>query len=116
MVTRARRTAGRTVRRDAGPTKAGIPHGQHGNDGARTFWQQHRDVFDSIEASFSHTVTDDGVANLEWSSEGTLRDGTDSGTTASASSKAASKASTPSARTTTPPHTCRAEKRSALST
>ncbi|MCT7661393.1 nuclear transport factor 2 family protein [Mycobacterium deserti] len=62
---------------DASLTKAGLPHGQHGKDGARTFWQHYREVFDSIEASFSHTVTDDGVAYLEWTSEGTLRDGTE---------------------------------------
>ena len=40
--------------------KAGVPHGQHGRDGARTFWTQYRDVFDDLESSFSHTVTDDG--------------------------------------------------------
>jgi ketosteroid isomerase-like protein len=61
---------------DATLNKAGIPHGQHGKDGARTFWQQYRDVFDEIEANFTHTVTDDGIAYLEWTSEGTLRDGT----------------------------------------
>ena len=62
---------------EASLTKVGIPHGQHGKDGARTFWQQYRDVFDSIQASFSHTVTDDDVSYLEWTSEGTLRDGTE---------------------------------------
>lgn len=61
---------------DATLDKAGIPHGQHGKDGARTFWTQYRDVFDNLESSFSHTVTDDGIAFLEWNSTGTLRDGT----------------------------------------
>jgi ketosteroid isomerase-like protein len=62
---------------DATLNKAGIPHGQNGKDGARTFWEQYRDVFDDIDATFTHTVTDDDLAYLEWTSEGTLRDGTD---------------------------------------
>ncbi|TFV55431.1 nuclear transport factor 2 family protein [Mycobacterium sp. PS03-16] len=62
---------------DATLTKAGIPHGQHGKDGARTFWQQYRDVFDSIEATFRHTEDGERTAFLEWTSTGTLRDGTD---------------------------------------
>jgi ketosteroid isomerase-like protein len=62
---------------DATLTKAGLPHEDHGKDGARTFWQQYRDVFDAIEASYRHTVTEDDVAILEWTSNGTLRDGTD---------------------------------------
>ncbi|BDX35085.1 epoxide hydrolase [Mycobacterium antarcticum] len=62
---------------DATLNKAGMPHGQHGKDGARTFWEQYRHVFDQIEATFSHTVTDDGIAYLEWTSNGTLADGTD---------------------------------------
>lgn len=57
--------------------KAGIPHGEKGKDGARTFWEQYRDVFDDIDATFNHTVADDGLAYLEWTSQGTLRDGTD---------------------------------------
>ena len=62
---------------DATLTKAGLPHGQHGKDGARTFWTQYRDVFDDLSSDFSHTVTEDGIAYLEWSSTGTLRDGSD---------------------------------------
>ena len=62
---------------DATLDKAGIPHGRSGKDGARTFWQEYRDVFDRIDATFTHTVTDDDLAYLEWTSEGTLRDGTD---------------------------------------
>jgi ketosteroid isomerase-like protein len=60
---------------DAVLNKAGMPHGQHGKDGARTFWQQYRDVFDQIDASFSHTVYADDIAYLEWTSRGTLADG-----------------------------------------
>ena len=62
---------------DATLDKAGMPHGQKGKDGARVFWQQYREVFGEIEASFSHTVTDDGIAYLEWTSTGTLTDGSD---------------------------------------
>ena len=62
---------------DATLNKAGIPHGQKGKDGARTFWREYRDVFDDIDATFTHTVTDDDLAYLEWTSQGTLRDGTD---------------------------------------
>ncbi|MET0475088.1 MAG: nuclear transport factor 2 family protein [Mycobacterium sp.] len=62
---------------DASLSKAGMPHGQHGKDGARTFWEQYRRVFGEIEASFQHTVTKDGIAYLEWTSRGTLSDGAD---------------------------------------
>jgi limonene-1,2-epoxide hydrolase len=60
---------------DATLNKAGMPHGQHGKDGARTFWEQYRDVFDELEATFQHIATDDGIAYLEWTSQGTLPDG-----------------------------------------
>jgi ketosteroid isomerase-like protein len=74
--------------RDAGPlvelfaddatlNKAGIPHGESGKDAARSFWEQYRDVFDDIEATFRHTVTDEDLCYLEWTSQDTLRDGTD---------------------------------------
>lgn len=62
---------------DAVLTKAGLPHEEHGKQGARAFWQNYRDVFDAIEASFQHTVGGDRVAFLEWTSYGTLRDGSD---------------------------------------
>ena len=60
---------------DATLDKAGLPHGQHGKDGAQSFWQRYRDVFGDIDAEFRHRVTEDDVAFLEWTSEGTLRDG-----------------------------------------
>lgn len=62
---------------DATLNKAGMPHGERGKDGARTFWQQYRDVFDEIGVSFQHAVSDDNVTYLEWTSEGTLADGSD---------------------------------------
>jgi ketosteroid isomerase-like protein len=57
--------------------KAGVPHTSHGRDGARTFWTQYRDLFDDIESTFRHTVSDDGIAYLEWTSTGHLKDGSD---------------------------------------
>jgi ketosteroid isomerase-like protein len=62
---------------DATLDKAGMPHGKSGKDGARTFWQEYRDVFDRIDATFTHTAAGDDLAYLEWTSEGTLRNGTD---------------------------------------
>lgn len=44
---------------------------------ARSFWEQYRRVFDQIDATFRHTATDDDLVYLEWTSKGTLRDGTD---------------------------------------
>lgn len=61
---------------DAELDKAGMPRGERGKDGARTFWEQYRDVFDVIDASFRNRVDDDEISFLEWTSEGTLRDGT----------------------------------------
>lgn len=57
--------------------KVGMPHGEQGKDGARTFWQQYRDVFGEIESSFQHTVSDTNIAFLEWTSTGTLADGSE---------------------------------------
>lgn len=62
---------------DATLDKAGVPHGERGRDGARTFWEQYREVFGDIGADFRRTVTDDDIAYLEWTSRGTLRDGTE---------------------------------------
>lgn len=58
-------------------SKAGIPHDRHGKDGARSFWQDYRDVFDEIGSTFRCTAVGDDVAFLEWESQGTLRDGAD---------------------------------------
>lgn len=62
---------------DATLSKVGMSHSERGKQGARTFWLQYRGVFDSIDASFRHTVIGDGISVLEWTSEGTLSDGTD---------------------------------------
>ena len=60
---------------DATLTKAGLPQTHRGKEGAREFWQQYRDDFESVDASFHHTVTDDGIAYLEWTSSGSLKSG-----------------------------------------
>jgi ketosteroid isomerase-like protein len=62
---------------DAILSKAGVPHAQHGRDGATAFWEDYRNVFDTIESTFENTVTEPETAFLEWKSTGTLRDGTD---------------------------------------
>jgi ketosteroid isomerase-like protein len=58
-------------------SKIGIAHKQRGREGARTFWQQYRDVFDTVDAIFRQTAVGDDTAFLEWTSAGTLRDGND---------------------------------------
>ena len=60
---------------DATLNKAGMPHGQSGKDGARTFWEQYRRVFGEIDSTFHNVVTGDGIAFLEWTSTGTLTNG-----------------------------------------
>lgn len=60
---------------DATLNKAGMPHGQSGKDGARTFWEQYRRVFGEIDSTFHNVVTGDGIAFLEWTSTGTLSNG-----------------------------------------
>jgi ketosteroid isomerase-like protein len=62
---------------DATLNKAGMPHGQSGKDGARTFWEQYRRVFGEIESTFHNVVTGDGIAFLEWTSSGTLTNGSE---------------------------------------
>lgn len=60
---------------DARLSKLGQQNEERGPDGARQFWQAYRDVFDDIEATFTHTVQDQGSTALEWTSTGTLRNG-----------------------------------------
>ncbi|WP_172826590.1 SDR family NAD(P)-dependent oxidoreductase [Mycobacterium sp. 1423905.2] len=72
--------------RDAGPlvdlfandatlSKVGVPQTKSGKDGARSFWEQYRDGFDSISADFRQVTTNDSTAFLEWTSQGTLSNG-----------------------------------------
>ncbi|GGE89939.1 nuclear transport factor 2 family protein [Sphingomonas prati] len=51
-----------------------VEHG--GRDGAAAFWTAYRGTFDSIHSEFRNIVEQDGVALLEWVSEGSV-DGKD---------------------------------------
>jgi SnoaL-like domain len=62
---------------DATLRKLGMPNEERGKEGARSFWSQYRDVFGSVDASFQHVASSDGIAFLKWTSEGTLRNGAD---------------------------------------
>jgi ketosteroid isomerase-like protein len=60
---------------DATLSKLGHQHEEHGPEGARTFWEQYRAVFDDIEATFTHTIAGEDSVALEWTSTGSLRGG-----------------------------------------
>jgi hypothetical protein len=62
---------------DATLSKVGMPHQDQGKQGAHDFWERYRDVFDAIDATFHRIAGDERVAFLEWTSEGTLKDGSD---------------------------------------
>ena len=49
---------------------------QRGPDGARHFWASYRGAFGTIRSDFHHVVDGDGASLMEWTSEGTLADGT----------------------------------------
>lgn len=48
----------------------------HGRDGTRKFWEVYRKTFGDIHSDFHHVLEDDGSALLEWTSRGTVPDGT----------------------------------------
>ncbi len=50
-------------------------HQATGKDGAKTFWEDYRNVFGDLETTFTHTVVGEDIAALEWTSTGTLRSG-----------------------------------------
>ncbi len=60
---------------DAQLMKLDERHAASGKDGARTFWEDYRNVFGDLETTFTHTVVGEDVAALEWTSRGTLRSG-----------------------------------------
>ena len=47
----------------------------NGKDGVQTFWQEYLDTFKTQETSFHNTAEMDGVALLEWRSQGELPNG-----------------------------------------
>lgn len=62
---------------DATLRKLGMPREERGKEGARQFWLQYRDVFGDVDSKFQHVARSDGIAFLEWTSAGTLRNGAD---------------------------------------
>ena len=46
-----------------------------GKDGAKTFWEDYRNVFGDLETTFTGSVIGETSAALEWTSTGTLRSG-----------------------------------------
>ena len=60
---------------DAVLTKLDGNHTASGKDGAKTFWEDYRNVFGGLETTFTHTVVGEDIAALEWTSTGTLRSG-----------------------------------------
>ncbi len=50
------------------------PH--HGRGGAREFWQQYLSVFRHVHSRFTHLITADNTAVLEWVADGVLAGGT----------------------------------------
>ncbi len=50
-------------------------HQASGKEGAKTFWEDYRNVFGDLETTFTHTVVGEDSAALEWTSTGTLRSG-----------------------------------------
>lgn len=46
-----------------------------GRDGARSFWTMYRHTFKTVTSSFRNVLVGDGRAALEWSCQGTFREG-----------------------------------------
>ncbi len=51
--------------------------GETGSAGAKAFWQAYLDQFGEIRSTFSRVVEAGNLGELEWSSSGTLGNGTD---------------------------------------
>ena len=47
----------------------------HGKEGAHTFWTEDRKLFDTVQSEFRNVIVDGDRAALEWSRQGTARDG-----------------------------------------
>lgn len=60
---------------DAELMKLDERNGTSGKDGARTFWEDYRNVFGDLETTFTGSVIGETSAALEWTSTGTLRSG-----------------------------------------
>jgi len=51
------------------------PEKFHGMEGARTFWKQYRDAFEEVESTFRSQIATPNQVALEWTTKGTLSDG-----------------------------------------
>ncbi|MFN7116372.1 MAG: nuclear transport factor 2 family protein [Saprospiraceae bacterium] len=51
------------------------PRNYVGKVGAQDFWQNYRDTFDQVQSRFRNTIVMDGKVALEWTTEGTVKDG-----------------------------------------
>ncbi|MCV2491228.1 nuclear transport factor 2 family protein [Geodermatophilus sp. YIM 151500] len=60
---------------DAELIKLDEHHETTGKDGAKTFWEDYRNVFGELETTFTNSIVGERSAALEWTSEGTLRNG-----------------------------------------
>jgi ketosteroid isomerase-like protein len=60
---------------DARLVKLDEHHETSGKEGAKTFWEDYRNVFGDLETTFEHSVVGENSAALEWTSTGTLRSG-----------------------------------------
>jgi ketosteroid isomerase-like protein len=47
----------------------------HGKDGARRFWTEDQSVFEQVRSQFRNVIVDGDRAALEWTRQGTGRDG-----------------------------------------
>lgn len=56
--------------KDADVSNPLVAHRQEGEEGALAFWRSYRDSFETIRSEFRNIVEEDGVAMLEWVSEG----------------------------------------------
>lgn len=52
-----------------------VQHRGNGRDSALSFWQSYRAAFKDITSEFRHIIEEDGIAFLEWVSEGTTEQG-----------------------------------------
>lgn len=52
-----------------------VAHRHEGEAGALSFWRGYREAFETIRSEFRTIVEDEGVAMLEWVSEGTAEGG-----------------------------------------
>lgn len=60
---------------DSVTSNVSIAKRYEGTEGAREFWGQYRNVFGRMRSQFRNRIVADGVAALEWQTEGELSTG-----------------------------------------